>query len=48
MTKPHKDINHVITSLNAGKASFKIQYPFMNTAREAGRQVAYLNILMEI
>ena len=44
-----KDQNHMIISVNAEKASEKIQHPFMTkTLQKAGTEGTYLNIIKAI
>ena len=44
-----KDKNHMIISIDAGKAFDKIQHSFMiKTVQKAGIEVTYLNIIKAI
>jgi hypothetical protein len=44
-----KDINHMILSIDTGKAFDKIQHPFMtNSLKKLGIEGKFLNIIMTI
>ena len=44
-----KEKNHMIISIDAGKAFYKVQHPFMiKTLQKAGTEGTYLNIIKAI